>query len=46
MYSSSRLGVPPWGTGNGFLHSIAHFLLVVDVPMGADAAGGESSDQI
>lgn len=34
------------GLGNNFLHSIVHFLLVVDAPMGADVASAESLDQI
>lgn len=33
------------GLGNGFLHSVVHFLLVVDAPVAADAAGAESLDE-
>jgi len=31
--------------GNDFLHSIVHFLLVVDAHVGADVTGAESLDQ-
>ena len=34
------------GLANSFLHSIVHFLLVVDATIGADVAGADSLDQI